>query len=91
MDTLTSRSTNTRTMLNKVPEVTIFFWIIKIMATTVERPPRLSRNHLRLGLTTTTFVMSGLLAVILAAQFRRASYRLATYWLVVVLLSIVGH
>ena len=24
-----------RTMLNKVPEVTFFFWIIKIMCTTV--------------------------------------------------------
>jgi uncharacterized membrane-anchored protein len=24
-----------RTMLNKVPEVTIYFWIIKILATTV--------------------------------------------------------
>jgi uncharacterized membrane-anchored protein len=24
-----------RQMLNKVPQVTIFFWIIKIMATTV--------------------------------------------------------
>ncbi|MDQ1663639.1 MAG: hypothetical protein QOJ68_3619, partial [Blastococcus sp.] len=26
---------NARTLLNKVPEVTVFFWVIKILATTV--------------------------------------------------------
>ena len=27
-----------RQMLSKVPEVTVYFWVIKIMATTVGRP-----------------------------------------------------
>ena len=33
--TTTPRSQAGRRLLNKVPEVTLFFWIIKIMATTV--------------------------------------------------------
>ncbi|WP_317995082.1 hypothetical protein [Vulcanimicrobium alpinum] len=32
-------------MQNKVPQVTIFFWIIKILATTVGRPPPISSQR----------------------------------------------
>ena len=40
-----------RMMLNKVPEVTIFFWIIKIMATTVgETAADFLNDNLGLGL-----------------------------------------
>ena len=33
--TAEAKGTATRTMLNKVPEATIYFWVIKILATTV--------------------------------------------------------
>lgn len=88
-------STTTRrvaqTMLNKVPEVTIFFWIIKILATTVgETAADNLATNLGLGLTGTTWVMSAVLVVVLFLQFRLRRYVPLVYWLAVVLLSIVG-
>ena len=87
----TKTSTTVRTMLNKVPEVTIWFWIIKILATTVgETAADYLSENLGFGLTTTTWVMSALLAVVLVFQFRLRKYVPGVYWLAVVLLSIVG-
>jgi uncharacterized membrane-anchored protein len=58
-------------MLNKVPEVTLYFWIIKILCTTVGETAADNLNaNLKLGLTTTTYVMSGLLLVALFFQFK---------------------
>jgi uncharacterized membrane-anchored protein len=80
-----------RQMLNKVPEVTIFFWIIKILATTVgETFADFLNTNLNLGLTNTTFVMSGLLLITLFFQFRLRKYVPGVYWLAVVLISVVG-
>lgn len=80
-----------REMLNKVPEVTIYFWIIKILATTVgETAADYLGVNLGLGLTTTTVVMSALLAVALVFQFRARRYIPGIYWLSVVLISVVG-
>ncbi len=78
-------------MLNKVPQLTIYFWMIKIMATTVgETAADFLATNLHLGLTGTTFIMSGLLAVALTFQFRSKGYTPALYWVAVVLISIVG-
>lgn len=78
-------------MLNKVPQVTIFFWIIKVLATTVgETAADFLNTQLNLGLTNTTYVMSALLALVLVFQFRAKRYVPAFYWLAVVLLSVVG-
>ncbi|HEY3669344.1 MAG TPA: hypothetical protein VGN51_00280 [Acidimicrobiia bacterium] len=80
-----------RTMLNKVPEVTIFFWVIKILATTVgETAADNLATNLGLGLTGTTWAMSAVLVVVLFFQFRLRRYVPLVYWLAVVLLSIVG-
>jgi uncharacterized membrane-anchored protein len=78
-------------MLNKVPEVTIFFWVIKIMATTVgETAADFLNTNLGLGLTGTTLLMGALLAVALVFQFRARRYVPAIYWLAVVLISVAG-
>jgi uncharacterized membrane-anchored protein len=78
-------------MLNKVPEVTIYFWIIKILATTVgETAADFLNTNLKLGLTGTTVVMTGFLAIALFFQFRLKRYVPSTYWLAVVLISVVG-
>lgn len=78
-------------MLNKVPEVTIYFWMIKIMATTVgETAADFLIFNLNLGLIVTSLIMSGLLAMTLAIQFNFKKYVPWSYWLVVVLVSIVG-
>ncbi len=80
-----------KTMLNKVPEVTLYFWVIKVLCTTVgETAADFLNDNLGLGLTNTTFVMSAVLAVALAFQFRLRRYVPGIYWLAVVLISIVG-
>jgi uncharacterized membrane-anchored protein len=78
-------------MLNKVPEVTIYFWIIKVLCTTVgESFADYINETLGFGLTNTTLVFSAALAVVLVVQFRLRRYLPAIYWLAVVLISVVG-
>lgn len=78
-------------MLNKVPEVTIWFWIIKIMATTVgETAADLLSMRLDLGLTITSYVTGAAFIVALIFQLRVRQYVPSLYWLTVVLISIVG-
>jgi len=80
-----------RSMLNKVPEITLFFWIIKILCTTIgETAADYLSETLHFGLTGTSLVMGVLLAVVLVFQFRAGKYIPSIYWLAVVLLSIVG-
>jgi uncharacterized membrane-anchored protein len=80
-----------RRMLNKVPEVTIYFWIIKILATTVgETAADYLSATLHLGLVITSFVMSGLFIIGLLVQLRTKAYVPAVYWTVVVFISVVG-
>ena len=78
-------------MLNKVPEVTILFWIIKVLATTVgETAADLLSEKLKLGEGYTGLVMAMVLLVVMFFQFRAKKYIPSIYWLVVVLISIVG-
>jgi uncharacterized membrane-anchored protein len=80
-----------RQMLNKVPEVTLFFWIIKIMCTTVgETAADYLNDNLGFGLTNTTYVSGALLAILLLVQFRLRRYVPAVYWAVVVVISVFG-
>src|ERR1700694_2683451 len=80
-----------RQMMNKVPEVTLYFWIIKILCTTVgETAADFLNGHFKLGLTGTSLVMGFLLLVILFFQFRARKYVPPVYWLAVVLISVVG-
>jgi len=61
-----------RELLNKVPQVTIYFWVIKVLCTTVgETAADFLNVNLNLGLTVTSVVMTVLLAVALVIQFRR--------------------
>ncbi len=78
-------------MLNRVPEVTIYFWLIKVLSTTVgETAADFLSGTMGLGLASTSYVMSGILLIVLLNQFRLKRYVPASFWLVVVLLSIVG-
>jgi uncharacterized membrane-anchored protein len=78
-------------MLNKVPEVTLYFWVIKILCTTVgETASDYLATNLNLGLTKTTFITGALLIATLVAQFRLQRYVPVVYWLAVVLISVVG-
>ncbi len=80
-----------RYLANKVPEVTIFFWIIKILCTTVgETFADFLNTNLNLGLTNTTYVIGAILIAVLGVQFYVKRYIPTIYWLAVVLVSIVG-
>lgn len=81
-----------RTILfNRVPEVTFAFWVIKVLSTTTgETFADYLNVDVGLGLTVTTWVMTALLVVSLAAQFATKRYNPGVYWTVVVLISIVG-
>jgi len=80
-----------RQMLNKVPEITIYFWVIKILCTTVgETAADLLNENLGLGLTNTTYIMAAALIAVLVFQFRATKYVPGIYWLAVVLISVVG-
>src|SRR4029077_9106238 len=80
-----------RDRLSKVPEVTLYFWIIKVLCTTVgETFADFINGKLGDNLNTTTLVMGALLAVALVVQFRVPGYIPAVYWVAVVLISIVG-
>jgi uncharacterized membrane-anchored protein len=80
-----------RKMLNKVPEVTLFFWVIKIMCTTVgETAADYLNDNLGFGLTNTTYFTGALLAVLLVVQFQLKRYVPLAYWAVVVVISVFG-
>ena len=80
-----------RIMLNKVPEVTVYFWVIKILCTTVgESFADYINETLGFGLTRTTLLFSAGLVIALVAQFRLSRYVPGVYWLSVVLISVVG-
>lgn len=80
-----------RLRLNKVPEITLYFWVIKVLCTTVgETAADLLNEKAGLGLTGVSVLMSALLAVVLVVQFRTAAYRAGVYWLAVALISVVG-
>ena len=80
-----------REMLNKVPAITLAFWVIKIMATTVgETGADYLAVHVGLGPALTSGIMAALLLAVLVAQLRARRYVPWVYWLTVVLVSVVG-
>ena len=78
-------------MLVKVPQVTLSFWIVKILSTTVgETGADYLSVNIGWGTGTTSALMAGLLLIALIIQFRTKRYIPSIYWLTVVLISIVG-
>src|SRR4051812_6632180 len=78
-------------MLNKVPEVTLAFWVIKILSTTVgETGADYLAVHVGLGTALTDGIMAALLLASLGLQLRSSQYVPWKYWLTVVLVSVVG-
>ena len=79
--TSTKRAPTGRQLLSKVPEVTIYFWVIKVLCTTVgETAADFLNVNLNFGLTGTSIVTGVLLAIALVFQFRATRYIPALYW-----------
>ncbi|MFD6160610.1 hypothetical protein ACFWF7_31480 [Nocardia sp. NPDC060256] len=80
-----------RVLLSKVPEVTVWFWIIKILCTTVgESFADWINMTLGVGLDLTALIFTAVLAAVLAWQLRLDRYVPFVYWLSVVVLSVTG-
>src|SRR6201991_507393 len=77
--------------INRVPKLTVDFWIIKLMAVTMgETAADYLAVNLGLGLTLTSIIMTVVLAIVMAAQLGQKRYVPAVYWAAVVLISVVG-
>lgn len=89
--TVAASARTRRTLLNKVPEVTLWFWIIKILCTTVgESAADYLNVNLGWGLTGTSIATGIVLAVVLTVQVSLRRYVAGVYWLTVVLVSVFG-
>ena len=87
----TAKKSTLQQLFSKVPEITLYFWIIKVLCTTVgETSADFLNTTLKVGLASTTYIMGGLLVIALYCQFKTKRYVPAVYWLVVVLISVVG-
>jgi uncharacterized membrane-anchored protein len=80
-----------RQMLSKVPEIIIWFWVIKILCTTVgETFADWINMELGVGLVMTAVIFTFVMAGVLLIQMRLDRYKPFQYWLTVVVLSITG-
>jgi uncharacterized membrane-anchored protein len=80
-----------RVMLSKVPEVTVWFWVIKILCTTVgESFADWIDMTLGVGLIPTSLIFTIVLLAVLAWQLRLDRYVPFVYWLTVVVVSVTG-
>lgn len=80
-----------RELLSKVPEITLWFWIIKILCTTVgESFADWINVSLGVGLELTAILFTVVLAAMLTWQMSLRRYVPAVYWLTVVVVSVAG-
>lgn len=76
---------------NKVPEVTLAFWIIKILATTLgETGGDAVSMTMNLGYALSTVIFFGIFAAVAAAQIGAKSFHPALYWIVIVATTTAG-
>ena len=76
---------------SKVPEVTLVFWIIKILATTLgETGGDAVSMSMNLGYAVSSFVFIGIFVVAVAAQISATKFHRFLYWLVVVATTTAG-
>ncbi|MEU9451123.1 hypothetical protein [Streptomyces sp. NPDC048277] len=86
-----ARTRSGRLLLNKVPEVTIWFWVIKILCTTVgESFADWINMKLGVGLVNTAWIFTAVFVVVLGVQLRLKRYVPFPYWLTVVVVSVTG-
>lgn len=76
---------------SKVPEVTLVFWIIKILATTLgETGGDAVSMSMNLGYAVSSFIFIGIFVVAVSAQIAAKTFRPFLYWLVVVATTTAG-
>lgn len=87
----TARSGTSSSALSRVPEVTVWFWVIKVLCTTVgESFADWINMTLGVGLIRTAMIFTVILAVVLGWQLSVRRYVPFVYWLTVVVISVTG-
>ena len=98
----TPRTVTARQFLNKVPEVTLYFWVIKCLCTTIGETlsdnlttswaggENASVHALDSAALRVMLVTIAVLAVLLVIQFTRRRYVATVYWANIVVISLVG-
>ena len=77
--------------MNKLPQVTLLFWVMKIAATTLgETAGDLLSMTLKIGYAVSSMILVGLLLVTLVTQLRSKRYHPLLYWMVILLTSTAG-
>lgn len=90
-DTVPACGRHRRLALNKVPGVTVHFWGVKLLCTTVgETAADFLNINLNLGLAVTSLVSGLLLAGAFTVELRADRYHAGRYWLTVALMSVFG-
>src|SRR5271170_3445646 len=76
---------------SKVPEVTLIFWIIKVLATTLgETGGDAVSMSMDLGYAVSSFIFIGIFVVAVGAQIAAKKFHPFLYWLVVVATTTAG-
>jgi uncharacterized membrane-anchored protein len=76
---------------SKVPELTLVFWIIKILATTLgETGGDAVSMSMDLGYAVSSFIFIGIFVVVVGAQIAVKKFHPSLYWLVVVATTTAG-
>ncbi len=75
----------------KVPEVTIIFWLVKILATTLgETGGDALSMSLGLGYLTSTIIFAGIFACLVIMQIKASKYNQWIYWITIIATTTVG-
>lgn len=77
--------------LNKLPEITLYFWIMKICATTLgETAGDLLSMTLNVGYAVSTIILFGVFLLTFAGQMQSKRYHPLLYWSVILTTSTAG-
>ena len=77
--------------LSKVPEVTLGFWIIKILATTLgETGGDAVSMSMNLGYAVSSFIFAAIFAIAVAIQIRAKNFKPFLYWFVIIATTTLG-
>jgi uncharacterized membrane-anchored protein len=77
--------------LSKVPEVTLFFWLIKIAATTLgETGGDAVSMSMQLGYLTSTLIFAAIFLLAVAVQITAKRFNSVLYWLTIIATTTVG-
>ncbi len=77
--------------MNKLPQITLAFWVMKICATTLgETAGDLLSMTLNVGYAMSSLILIGLFLASLAGQLRTERYHPALYWTVILTTSTAG-